>query len=391
MADTIIKAGDFTGFSFAGVHSSRLGIIRVSNGDRYNEILRPEFEDKTNTIPGGDGLYYFGSNFQSKTFSISIAFDHMTEKQFRLLQRIFSTKESCDLIFDERPYKVYSAKLSQPIELNYICFNEHKKSIQTPRDGVRVIERDDEWNITREQVEPYTTLEEKERIYKGEGTIDFVCTYPFARQQFKILDQYGPFEPLYDNFGRITSYNANRSESNPITIYTNINEWAEASGILSYNNFQEKQIDQVISSSVTGYNRYIPVYNPGDLPSPFYLYLPYNSSGKLQGTEANPNITLNIYNDLMLIEPFNSKKSSSEENGVIINTYNHLIEGVLFDVNNNSWNTTGSVYNEHILAGDFHKINNINWGLDPNDLIQAIYINCSTAGSARIFYNYIYY
>ena len=39
--------GDFTGFSFGGVHSSDLGITRVSGGDRYEEKLHPEVSDRT--------------------------------------------------------------------------------------------------------------------------------------------------------------------------------------------------------------------------------------------------------------------------------------------------------------------------------------------------------
>lgn len=395
----IIKAGDFTGFSFNGVHSSRLGIIRVSEGDRYNEVLHPDFEDKTNSIPGNDGTLYFGSNYGSKSFSISIAYDSMTESQFRALRRLFSTKDVCDLIFDERPYKVYSAKIAQPIELNYVCFDRPLRFIQEARDGVRVVDRAGGARVM-EQVTPYTYSEtETERIYKGEGTIDFVLTYPFAHQQFKILERYGVFEPLYDSFGTRTEYNNSIAFGNALTTYNNINEWAASSGILPYDTYNSKNIDKVINSSSIGYNKCIPVYNPGDRPSPYYLYLPYTrpigESNQVRGN-LNPYsdytyIRINAYNDIMLIKPFESNTVYSEENGVIINTRNHLIEGVLFDSTTDSWVTTGNIYNWNIVAGDFGQIYNLNWGLDSQDITQAIYLNCATAGSARIFYNYIYY
>lgn len=38
---------DFTGFKFGNIHSSDLGIIRVSGGDRYDEALHPEIKDRT--------------------------------------------------------------------------------------------------------------------------------------------------------------------------------------------------------------------------------------------------------------------------------------------------------------------------------------------------------
>jgi hypothetical protein len=40
-------AGDYIGFTFNGVHSSSLGIVRVSDGSRFNENLLPTMQDKT--------------------------------------------------------------------------------------------------------------------------------------------------------------------------------------------------------------------------------------------------------------------------------------------------------------------------------------------------------
>ena len=179
--------GDFTGFQFGEYHSSDLGIVRVSSGDRYNENLHPEIKDKTAEVPGVDGNYYFGSDFGPKTIDIEFAFDSITEEQFRNLRKIFGTKEIKKLIFDERPYKYYMAKIESPIELSYVCFDEPKKIIGAARDGVRVKNRipiteeiDGEtvvigYDIEREQVTPYEKIGGTERIYKGEGKISFIC------------------------------------------------------------------------------------------------------------------------------------------------------------------------------------------------------------------------
>jgi hypothetical protein len=40
MADRAVK-GDYIGFTFNGVHSSELGLVRVSNGSRYETDLLP--------------------------------------------------------------------------------------------------------------------------------------------------------------------------------------------------------------------------------------------------------------------------------------------------------------------------------------------------------------
>ena len=150
----IALKGDFIGFSFNGHRSESLGIVRVSDGSRYNEDLVPTAQDKTVQVPGGDGFYYFGSDYTQRQFSINIAFDELTEKQFRELQQVFGTKELGKLVFDERPYKYYMVKSGKP-QLKYICFGE---------DG--------------------------ERIYKGEGTLTFTAYYPFAKSVFKFLNEY---------------------------------------------------------------------------------------------------------------------------------------------------------------------------------------------------------
>ena len=150
----IALKGDFIGFSFNEHRSESLGIVRVSDGSRYNEDLVPTTQDKTVQVPGGDGFYYFGSDYTQKPFNINIAFDELTEKQFRELQQVFGTKELGKLIFDERPYKYYMVKSSKP-QLKYICFG---------KDG--------------------------ERIYKGEGTLTFTAYYPFAKSIFKFLNEY---------------------------------------------------------------------------------------------------------------------------------------------------------------------------------------------------------
>lgn len=151
----IALKGDFIGFSFNEHRSESLGIVRVSDGSRYNEDLVPTTQDKTVQVPGGDGFYYFGSDYTQRQFSINIAFDELTEKQFRELQQVFGTKELGKLIFDERPYKYYMVKSGKP-QLKYICFGKEGEA----------------------------------RTYKGEGTLTFTAYYPFAKSIFKFLNEY---------------------------------------------------------------------------------------------------------------------------------------------------------------------------------------------------------
>lgn len=151
----IALKGDFIGFSFNEHRSESLGIVRVSDGSRYNEDLVPTTRDKTVQVPGGDGFYYFGSDYTQRQFSINIAFDELTEKQFRELQQVFGTKELGKLVFNERPYKYYMVKSGNP-QLKYICFGKEGEA----------------------------------RTYKGEGTLTFTAYYPFAKSIYKFLNEY---------------------------------------------------------------------------------------------------------------------------------------------------------------------------------------------------------
>lgn len=138
---------DYIGFSFGKTHLLReLNIYRTSDGSRYNTNLAPSMSDKTVDAPGRDGQYYFGTTHKNKTFSVSFAFDSLTEDKLRQLQKLFDGKKIDELIFDEQPYKAYSAKVTGQPQLKTICFD----------DG------------------------EGNRVYKGEGTVQFTCYHPYA-------------------------------------------------------------------------------------------------------------------------------------------------------------------------------------------------------------------
>lgn len=210
--------GDFIGFTFNGIHSSDLHIIRASDGDRFVENLIPVFSDKTQNIPGGDGTYFFGSNFTQRVFDVSIAFDSMTESDKIKLNKVFGDKKIHDLIFDEMPYKVYKAKVSGNPSISYICFDE-----------------------------------QEERIYKGEGTISFVAYFPYAISRFK-------YKSLY------TKENIPEWE----TDYGNLDEWIISSGIKDQGGYDILQ------------NSRYHLWNPGDIPTDYLLKFKFDINNQIQ-------------------------------------------------------------------------------------------------------------
>ena len=356
--------GDFLGFTFGGVKSSDLGITRVSGGDRYDEQLHPEIKDRTAEVPGVNGQYYFGSDFGTRPFDLEIAFDHLTEMQFRKLRQVFGTKDIKQLIFDERPYKYYMVKIESPIELSYICFDEPKKTVGAARDGVRRITRVEEESVIDEetgeettqtvtyrdleQVTPYVREEGTERIYKGEGKISFIAYYPFAKSVYKVLP-------------------TGEEESS----------WAVSSGILSEEAYQDiNQYDSETSQMI--------IYNGGDLPVGFRLYIP--------AALLNNNINLSYKpNTLDTTAQLNLESFTLEEGdiGVLIDTTNELVVGVSEfndSITGVTYTTSGNLYNGHIISGYlFH--------LEPNNSIYDRSILQIDNGSEdiKIFYDYLYF
>lgn len=160
--------GDFIGFTYGGVHFSGHGLMRVSDGSRYSTYLLPSINNKSVQIPGKDGSYFFNSSFGNMEFSISVAYDSVTETDMRKIKQLLGDKKPHALWFDENPYKEYIAKVSKPPQFKWICFDE-SKNIYKDIDGV--------------------SREEMTRLYKGEGVINFTCHTPYARSRVNFLDE----------------------------------------------------------------------------------------------------------------------------------------------------------------------------------------------------------
>lgn len=149
---------DFLGFSFNGHHSSEFGITRVSVSNRYEDKLLPTMKDKTVEVPGGDGKYYFGSQYTDKPWQISVAFDSVSRAQLEGMRNWLGDRGVHELIFDEDDYKAYYAKCTGSPNLKYLCFDQ-----------------DDGEGTVRE-------------VYKGEGTFNFTAFYPFAHSTFELSE-----------------------------------------------------------------------------------------------------------------------------------------------------------------------------------------------------------
>lgn len=289
---------DFFGFQFNGVHTSDLNIVRVSDGSRYSENLSPVFQDKTAQMLGSDGTLYWESFDTNKVWTIQVAFDELSEMQYRRLRQVFNGKTMGELIFDELPFKAYTAKVQSSPQFKTICFD-------TP-DGARV--------------------------YKGEGTINFIAYYPYAKSVHKFLNEFNDEE--YDNKA----------------------QWAAASGM------------KPTRASYDGTGTTINLYNAGDLETDWQAFYIINSSGS-----ALTSISLNGGVDGQMVFSSISQKKTNDAY-IRINSRTNLIEGC-----DSSKIPTGSLYNEFLVAGDFFKI----------PLGESTFV--SNTGCNEIRYDYLYY
>ena len=138
-----VRYDDLTGFKFGDYHSSQFGLIRVSNGSRYNEYLLPTLKNTTTDAPGMEGTLYFGTQKTTRSFQVDMAFDSLTEEDIRDIREWLTGAHS--LIFDERPYIQYMCILNSAPQLKYLTFEENG-----------------------------------ERIYKGELSVNFVSYLPYG-------------------------------------------------------------------------------------------------------------------------------------------------------------------------------------------------------------------
>lgn len=269
---------DYIGFTFNGVHSSDLGIMRVSDGSRYNDNLLPTIQDKTVQAPGRDGTYFFGSYYTQRVFNVSFVFDGLTEGQLKRVQTVFGDKKIHDLIFDETPYKAYRAKVTGSATIKYIPFGQGATN----------------------------------RVYKGEGSVQFTAFEPYARSVHKYLNEYN---------------NINKDE------------WKDAANLL----VSQGNYDRIDGNRIN-------LYNPGAKDSDFILTLNFDSNGKIPagGIKVEKDgINLGILN-------FNEMTKQKDDSQIKINSSLNLIEGYK-DVGG-AMVKSGTIYNQYIKNGSFFKI-----------------------------------
>ena len=252
----------------------------------------------------------------------------MTETQLRKVPQVFNGKDVGPLIFDEEPYKAYTVKLQSPIQLKYICFDKYDLPTKSLYDFSA---KDDG-----------TGKVVQERIYKGEGTINFIAYKPYAEARYHYLDD---FEIHKDD-----------NIINAIAV-KNMKEWEESSHLLQ----NAEAYDAIWSNLIEPNGEYNlwAIYNPGDIEMGFKMYIPKdqiisNPSFKIEEFLTDTSTPSSDQRIAALSLDFSKVLDRLDaDNGTLIciNTTNELIEG-----STSAHDLTGFLYNDAIKSGDLIKI-----------------------------------
>lgn len=337
-------AGDFIGFTFDDKHSSDFNLIRVSNGSRYESNLLPSFQDATVQAEGKDGVYYFGSTFKERAIKVSTAFDQLTEDNYRKLNETFSDKKLHRFCFDENPYKIYYVKLKQNPTIKNLCFDEGTG---------------------------------RERIYRGEMELEFVCYPSFAvaraphvntkipDNEFVIYYEKGDNDTfLFHNHYLVNSdfsltsdrfYKYYGKDGATLADAYNYKEWAEASRLEV--DRETSPTSETVESSEIPEGMTYQLYNPGDCSADIRLiYTP--SSGQIESgnTYTFPSTNIILYKKdeegkLIEMKRIGIKQFQFSDVRLMIDSKTHLIAGL-----NPDYEMTGKVYNNYHIVGDFFEV-----------------------------------
>lgn len=157
----------YLGFMFGGVHSSELQVIRIIE-NRIEEELTVPREAKIMQIPGGNKGLFYGLNWMVKEVSVRIAYDNMSELSRRKMAQLLIPNKLQKLTFDEKPHITYWAKVSDSPQLTYVPFDD----------------------------------DELGRVYKGEGTINFIIPDPLGFTDAEVMRAYDDMDnPWFSTIG----------------------------------------------------------------------------------------------------------------------------------------------------------------------------------------------
>lgn len=148
---------NWTDFAYGTYVASAMGIIRVSDGSRFNADLLPTQTHRTATVPGRKGTYYFGSDSTQQNITIQFAFDGLNDRNLRELTQWIRASGISVLAFD-----------------NGDCY----KDVKITSSSIKFLPFEATTEEKEKAIANGTRAQDANTIYKGEGTIQFTCYDP---------------------------------------------------------------------------------------------------------------------------------------------------------------------------------------------------------------------
>lgn len=350
--------GNFLGFTYNTVHSSELGITRTNDGTYFSKSLLPSIKTTTATIHGMDGAVEATSHYSTNDITIHFAFKGLSERQVNLIKSLLNDKQIHPLLFDELPYIIYYAKVTGLSTCKRMVFDDNGS-----------------------------------KVYNGEGTLYFVCDYPFGKSRYEYLSDYDLHtvpewvspqdraitEVKTEDWAKETRTNPARiqydlGDDNSMPGYlrgalTEFKDWVTKPELLvdipdiadmgnSYMNIgvieetspyvnidQWREVSEMPENNEnTNFQSYL-INNTGDLPMPFvvWFYAPKYTTKTIA-------FSISIDGQNLTTRPFTVPRASnqvSQDYFIVVDTRNHMIYGY-----NQFGKPTGSIYNEYITVND---------------------------------------
>ena len=242
---------EFLDFQFGDFIGSNYGLIRTSNGDRYELNLTPEMQDFTIDIPNNDGQYYYGTSYQARKITVPFAFDNLTEMQLKNIRQKLNLNKIQKLYLSETADRFYYAKLTDSCQIKHLCFEQNGQ-----------------------------------RIYKGDGSFTFTCYYPFSQSEMYTLtrqnmtsidtnasvDSQSSYVAVDSDEDILDGFTTNNADYDDDSARTPVNTIMQLEDLLIF--WDETETS---SASTTGANQNasgnttIYLINSGDLPMPIVM------------------------------------------------------------------------------------------------------------------------
>lgn len=351
--------GEYTGFSLNGIHSSELGITRVSDNNRYEENMSADFDLLETSVVGAHQNYFFAKDFKAKTWKLSLGFDKATYAQVRKFKQLMGVTNELELVFDEKPWETWYVVVVDTPTLEFMPVSPS-------------ITRAPAYIWTSNQTSPAIV---DETVLNGECELHLKANFPYAvvRQKFLKHTYYDAsvINAINDKGAQGYLLDKTKFENAPRAYYFDTqytNMFLTESGFTFFSNTYWTKPKMEYGIDVIGEaEEKVRVYNCGDIPAPFKFITPNTIEAKGLSI-GDKEFTFEGDGDTSI--PYIEYDSRTK-----------LLRGV----DSTMHYVRGKIYNKGIQSGDFFDIP-VCEPFQPIELITSFQLT----NEDKIEYNYYY-